>query len=405
MTIEEQVNTIERALGERMIEHALVILRQWVGELHRPDYNEHIDRLEQDYRRVFNYYLSVEDPERERILDELTEKAFRLVDDVYADLRIRRGMSPDVHTFNHENPRSVMHYFASCVHLQDSDFEWLRESVQSPEQGALGLIAVAALGQNLRECFSETALLTLIDIIGTGNMLASDQALSTTILLLAHYDVRIDFFPTLQDAFATAIGDGEHAFQTLCALIRSTKVSLRDMIAAGELQIEDLPEALREILHIDEEGDPMENMDKIESWMPTSENEYLAGIIAILPDTWVYSAIVGDDEERLQKIQMSYLAIGKMDLLWEQPELAEPWLVERLCTPQATPMDYINYGHCCFLRGDRMMAYENYREARTRCKTAKAFFALFRPDRHCLVDNGIPLEQVYLMEDLLLTGE
>ena len=46
-----------------------------------------------------------------------------------------------------------------------------------------------------------------------------------------------------------------------------------------------------------------------------------------------------------------------------------------------------------------MMAVENYRQARSLCKSVKAFHELFRPDRGFLVDKGVPLEQVYLIED------
>ena len=49
------------------------------------------------------------------------------------------------------------------------------------------------------------------------------------------------------------------------------------------------------------------------------------------------------------------------------------------------------------------MAYETYRQARTLCKNSKEFFALFRPDRRALVDHGIPVEIVYLIEDKLLS--
>jgi hypothetical protein len=35
------------------------------------------------------------------------------------------------------------------------------------------------------------------------------------------------------------------------------------------------------------------------------------------------------------------------------------------------------------------------------CKHVKDFYALFRPDRGELVDRGVPLEQVYLIEDKL----
>ena len=32
-SLDEQINTIERALGECMIEHALVIVRPWLNDL------------------------------------------------------------------------------------------------------------------------------------------------------------------------------------------------------------------------------------------------------------------------------------------------------------------------------------------------------------------------------------
>ena len=67
-------------------------------------------------------------------------------------------------------------------------------------------------------------------------------------------------------------------------------------------------------------------------------------------------------------------------------------------------MDYINYGHCLLLKGDRMMAFENYRQARQLCGNVKDFFNLFRPDRRQLVDCGVPVEFIYLIEDQLLKG-
>jgi len=51
------------------------------------------------------------------------------------------------------------------------------------------------------------------------------------------------------------------------------------------------------------------------------------------------------------------------------------------------------------------MAYESYRQARAMCKSPKEFFALFRPDRRELVEHGVPVEQVYLIEDQLLKGD
>lgn len=401
-TLTDQVNTIERALGERMISHGMVILRKWAAELDMAVYIDRIDQLEQNYNQLFNYYLTMDDANRERLLDEMTAEAYRLEDEIYADIRIKRGLSPEMHGFNGDNPRSVMHYFASCVHFQTEDFDWIREAMTDSSKRSSALLAVASMSSNLRECFSEEAMLFLIETIRAEDDVIAGQALGSVILLLAHYDVRIDFFTAIQDAFAEAIGDGDVATETMCALIRSTKMNLRDMLATNEINADDMPDTLKEVLGVDEGTAAEDKLEAITSWMPESEKEYMAGIVDMFPDTWVYNVIVGDNNQHLRRLQYAYLSIGKMDLLWDQLDVAEQWLANRLMEKKPTPIDYINYAHCCFVRGDRLMAYENYREARSMCKSAKAFFTLFRPDRQRLVEAGIPIEQVYMMEDQLL---
>ncbi len=398
--IENQINTIERALGERMINHALVVVQQWVTQIGDMSYVERIDQIDRNYEQVFGYYLSIDDPQRDQILDDLTTETYRLVDEVYAAIRVCYGLSPNIHKFNPEHLDSVIRYFASCVQIQPDDYDWLRQQLESGTNNKILLAATVALGRNLRECFSEDAMLYLVDAAASSNAIIADQALASLILLLAHYDVRIDFFPTITNAFENAIGDGERAYEILTALTRSINVNIRDLLADSEMDIDNLPEPIQELLGMDE--NKPESLDKIVSWMPESEKEYLAGVMSMLPDTWVFSVIVGENETRIQEIQKVYLAAGKMDLLWEQTDVAEQLLVERLSSSNATTMDYINYGHCCFIRGDRMMAFENYREARLRCRSAKAFFTMFRPDRRFLVEHGVPLDQVYLMEDKLL---
>ena len=50
------------------------------------------------------------------------------------------------------------------------------------------------------------------------------------------------------------------------------------------------------------------------------------------------------------------------------------------------------------------MAFENYKQARQMFHSVKDFYALFRPDRGVLVDHGVPVEQVYLIEDQLFNA-
>lgn len=400
-SIEEQVNVVERALGERMISHALAVVRAWLNQLGEQNrYEEALEAIRSRYEEVFANWLVSDDPEREDKLNTLTGDAYRLVDAIYTDLRIQRGMSPEMHGFNRQNPQSVMHYFSSCLRLSEADIDWVRTVMDDASQASIALMAIAAIAKNLRECFSEPALSLLIEGINAANHVVAEQCLANTMLLLVHYDVRIDFFPDLQRDFLEAIGEGDEAFETLCAMIRSSKVSLRDLLAQQELNYEDLPEELRDLLSATGSAN---DISGIASWMPSSEKEYISGLVQILPDTWLYSVLVTDMPERLRMIELVYLSVGKMDLVWDKLDVAERWLLQRLRDNKAVPLDYINYGHCLLLRGDRMMAYENYRQARAMCKSSKEFFALFRPDRRELVDRGVPLEQVYLIEDQLLS--
>ena len=399
--IEEQVYTIERALGERMVKHALFVVRLWLNELGEDNPFEDAYRLLfARYDDFFADWVVAGDGEQDEVLETMTSDAYRLVDAVYAELRIKRGMSPKMHGFNGENPQSVMHYFSSCVQFKDYDMDWLRSVLNDTNRSSIALMTVAALAKNLRECFSETAMMALVDGIHASNSLVAEQCLANVLLLLAHYDVRIDFFRELQEAFVEAIGDGELAFETLCALIKSVKVNLSEMIASGEFSMDNLPEELQNLLG---ESGIQDNYQETEVLMPASEKEYMAGLVQMLPDTWVYITLVGENEERKRKMRLLYLSVGNMNMMWDKTEAAEQMLVRKLRTKGGDAKDYINYGHCLLLKGDRLMAFENYREARRLCKSAKEFYALFRPDRRQLVDRGIPVEQVYLIEDQLFS--
>jgi hypothetical protein len=401
--LDEQINTLERALGERMITHALVIIHSWLNELGENNpYEEAYLSIQQRYSTLFSAWVSSDDENTDARLDELTGEAYQMADAVYADIRILRGLSPDMHGFNPESPQSVMYYFGSCLRLSKEDFLWLHEALHDDNRSSIGLMAVSSLVKNLRECFSIEGMLAVIDGIRSERELISEQCTAYACTLLIHYDIRIDFFPQIQDAFIKAVREvdpeGDRTFDVLCALVRSTHMRWSKPQKEDKDLIEQLPEDIRSML-------AMLNMDSTEdiiTWMPRSEHEYMQGLIQFLPDTWLYSVLVADSPARESIIAGTYLSVGRMDLLWNHPDGAEKYLVQCLREGSENPMDYINYGHCLMLKGDRIMAYENYHRARQMCKNAKEFFALFRPDRRQLVEHGVPVEQVYLMEDQLL---
>lgn len=403
-SLEEQIVTIERSLGERMIGHALAILRVWLNELGEANRFEqfYLD-IQQEYQELFDRWVSADDEGIDKELDRLTGNAYVLTDVVYAAVRLKRGISPIMHGFNENNLQSVMHYFSNHVHPGENDLNWLSSIIRDPNRGATALMAVSAISHGLRQCFSKDSILTLIDGINSGSDVIAEQCLSNVILLLAHYDVRIDFFPELQNAFADTIAemndDGEQAFQTLCSLVMATNDEWLKNLTVRELRAEDVPQELQSLL---EQTGEDSSISGIQSIITNTEKEYMRSIIDILPDTWVFSVVVGEGYERQSRMALTYLTIGRMDMLWDNIELASRWLLEHLRNGSTSPKDYINYGHCMLLQGDRVMAFENYRQARQLCKSSKDFFNLFRPDRKALVDHGVPVEQVYLIEDQLL---
>lgn len=404
--IEEQINTVERALGERMIEHALTVVRAWLNELgeHHP-YEEAFHSIQSRYRQIFNAWMSSDDAHTDEELNALTGETYQLVDAVYADIRLRRGLSPSMHGYNPESIQSVMQYFSNCLRLQDADYQWLHDTLRSEDHSALGLIAVGALVSNLRECFTIDGMMAVLDGICSDREVVSEQCMAYMFTLLIHYDVRIDFFPQIQEAFIKALRevdeDGEHAFDVLCALVRSVHHRFTKIGEDSKELLEQMPDDLRTMLSMMgiDHGAP------IVSWMPKSEQEYLEGLVQILPDTWLFDVLVGGDPHRMDLIAGTYLIIGHMDLLWDQPKLAEKYLVKALRQGSESPTDYINYGHCMLLKGDRIMAFENYKQARQLCKNSKEFLSLFRPDRPALVAHGVPVEQIYLIEDQMLKTE
>lgn len=408
-TLDEQLSTVERSLGECMIEHALVVVRSWLNELGENNpYEEAYAAIRSGYRELFAQWLNIDDPKADEQLNRLTGDAYQLVDAVHAAIRLHRGLSPEMHGFNPEHPQSVMNYFANSVRLRPEDLEWLHEAMEDPNRTGAALMAANALTKSLRDCFNVDAFLALVEGIHIENELLADQNIANVFTLLIHYDIRIDYFPQIQDAVTNAIAamddDGDHAFDVLCAMVRSVQAQWTEKLAMGEAVINKLADKLRSLL----EGTGIPNEEEMGSmmaWIPKSEQEYMTGLMQILPQTWLYEVLVLGNEERERRLTVDMLGIGNRELMWRQPDAAEAYFVDCLRRGSVNPSDYINYAHCLLLKGDRMMAFENYRQARQLCKTSKDFYALFRPDRRVLADHGIPLEQIYLLEDQLLKGD
>lgn len=372
--LDEQLSTVERALAERMIEHALIVVRTWLNELgENNSYEEAFVSIQKQYNDLFTEWLSVDDNTVDEHLNILTGETYRLVDAVYADIRLQRGLTPSMHGYNKENMDSVANYFFHCIRLQQQDLNWLQEAYNKEEPKQEEMVIPLALSYNLKSCFSEHVFLTLIEGLEAKNHLMAEHCMIAVLKLLIQYDRRLDFFPEVQKAFVEAIqrkgDDGDDVFQSLWAWVRATK--LAPPFGQTEEQYND-------------------------------EMSYYDSLISILPDTWLYQLLVLDDARREYMLATAYLDIGHNELMWDRLDAIELWLKDQLRQGKDSAYFYINYGHCVLLRGDRMMAFELYKQARQRCATSKEFYNLFRPDRRALVDRGVPLEQIYLIEDKLI---
>ncbi len=367
-TLEEQIAVVERALAECMIDTALVVVRSWLNELGENNpYEEAYNNLLTSQRQLFTRWLNVDDPNDEGELGRLTGEAYQLVDAVYAEMRILRGLSPDMHGFNRDSAHSIMTYFSSCARFRPEDLEWYHELLNRRESSELAIVAITSLSQNLRRFFSLDAMLAMIDGMSAENDMAAGISATYAMLLIVQYDDRIDFFPQIQDAFVNAVAEeenGDRLFELLCSLIQNQQV-LRLVPGHGD-------------------------------------ESYLEMVIPLIPRSWLYSLLIEGSTERERRLAYYMIQTGYREPLWTYPDIAEKVYLEKLRGESRNPMDFINYAHCLLLRGDRMMAYENYRQARQLCGTSKEFFSLFRPDRKQLIDHGIPTEHVYLLEDQLI---
>ena len=367
-TLEEQIAVVERALCECMIDTALVVVRAWLNEIGENNpYEEAFVSLQKRYRDLFAAWLNVDDPNAEEELNRLTGDAYQLVDAVYTEIRLKRGLSPEMHGFNGDSPQSVMHYFENCVRLRPEDLEWFHELLNDDKRADMAIIAITGLAYNLRSTFSIDAFMALINGANAENEMAAGMCMAQAMMLLVQYDMRIDFFPQIQDAFANVIAENdlsEHVFDLLCALVRNEMVM------------------------------------KV---LPGMQDQYMAQLIPAIPNTWLYALLIEGSTERERKFAFHCLKAGYRDQLWDFPDIAQKVYLDVLREGSSKPMDYINYAHSLLLQGDRMMAFENYKQARQLCGSSKEFFSLFRPDRKQLVDRGIPMEHVYMLEDQLVT--
>ena len=363
-------------LGQRMMHHAEAIIRQWAIEVSEQTFYDRIASLSENYEHTFDYYLSApvhyagdpeckEDDDRDAVLDEMTRRYYELVDDLYLAVRHKRGIN--------EEP---------------GDYQMMR------------MEALEQLLEGCRDVDEDKA----------------HQAMAHLILWLANFDTRIGYYPDIQDKVSELVGDSETMYMVLMSLVRDNN-----------------PKKMGEGL-----------------------GEFFQHMVEILPDTGIFNLLVNSDEKREQMAKVYVgrrlneqafdgVLMGREDLI-NDPELhadydlynelyddalagyeamieagtaddeayfragwcalmvnelgkAEKYMLYRLRRKKPVVEDYLNYAHLCFVKGDKATAYEYYMEARKKAGSIRRFKETFCPDRRVLNDLGIPLQEIYLMED------
>ena len=87
----DQLNTIERSLGECMIDTALVVVRAWLTEIGENNpYEEAFTSIQKRYHEIFTQWLNIDVPSSDEELSKITGETYQMVDAVYADIRLLR---------------------------------------------------------------------------------------------------------------------------------------------------------------------------------------------------------------------------------------------------------------------------------------------------------------------------
>lgn len=97
-------------------------------------------------------------------------------------------------------------------------------------------------------------------------------------------------------------------------------------------------------------------------------------------------------------------SIGWCSLMCDDLDAAEKSYARLSALGKEKPIDWMNRGHLCFIRGQRMEAFRFYHRCLLQMPALKDFLKMFRPDRKVLLEKGLPKDEIYLMEDQLISA-
>lgn len=97
-------------------------------------------------------------------------------------------------------------------------------------------------------------------------------------------------------------------------------------------------------------------------------------------------------------------SIGWCSILCDDYETAAKYYARLAALGKEKLIDWLNQGHLHFIRGDRMEAFRCYHRCLLQSPGLKDFLQMFRPDRYILMEKGLTREEIYLMEDQLISA-
>jgi len=97
-------------------------------------------------------------------------------------------------------------------------------------------------------------------------------------------------------------------------------------------------------------------------------------------------------------------SIAWCSFMCDDKEAALAYYAKLAAAGKEKPIDWLNQGHLHFVYGDRMEAFRYYHRCLLQLASLKDFLQMFRPDRRFLMEKGISKEEIYLMEDQLISA-
>lgn len=408
---------IERPLVNGLIYEALPNLRRWAMESDYERYDDRLRSIEDNYNYIFQHYLAGDDPEHDALIDNLIRQALIILDELYVDLLYKYDLLPATEHYDPQTPLTYAHYFNYCLRPTDEDKQVIRDILSDPQPSMLAMCVSSGVAECLDIVWNEELMLMLIEAIENPNDQISFQCMSLVLGLLIDYDDRIDFFHNVQQTFWDKVQDDLSRPMIFLRMMVESVEEFEHKTLSQDMQAkiyEELPDEVRQMLREKNADNPRQALsDMLNEQSAYKASEEHMRRVQNLPGTWLYEAVVGSDEEQLRDMEMRYLKSGSMELMWHRLDEAEQMLKQRLRKRMATQhptdaqkrliaIDLMNYGHCCYVNGDRAMAYENYRQAIAWIGEVREFFERFHEDRPHLIEAGLTENQLFLMEDHLI---